>query len=321
MNKAPLVSIIIPTFNREKFISETLISLLSQTYTNWECIIVDDGSTDNTISVIESYCKKDDRFRLFKRDRKPKGAPTCRNIGIKESKGDYINFFDSDDIMHPEMLNKKVMPFIVNPKLNFTVCQTAHFSDNFDFQNISKYNILYPKLKDKYTLESFTIGDITFYTPGPLWKKSFLLKQDIYFREYQKVIQEWEFYIRLLLKDDKNYEAIDEPLVFYRSHNESITSQLIDRDEEVIISFWETRLHIFELLKKNGKLTEKIHNFYLVEAKSLIRSLALRRKLKLFLRIQKSYFNLNKKPNLFLYFISIISYFVFKKGDSFFKHV
>ena len=77
-----LVSIIIPTYNREHLIGETLNSIIAQTHTNWECIVVDDGSTDNTEEVLKNYKEKDKRFIFLKRpDNLPKGANTCRNIG------------------------------------------------------------------------------------------------------------------------------------------------------------------------------------------------------------------------------------------------
>lgn len=91
-----LVSIIIPVFNREKLISETLDSVVKQTYSNWECIIVDDGSIDNTVSIIKSYIKDDKRFSLHSRlnTEKIKGVSSCRNIGIIKAKGDLIVLFE-----------------------------------------------------------------------------------------------------------------------------------------------------------------------------------------------------------------------------------
>ena len=95
----PLVSIIIPTYNRAHFIGETLESVIAQTYENWECIVVDDGSTDYTDELMEYYCKKDTRIQYHHRpDIKPRGANACRNYGFGVSKGEYINWFDSDDL-------------------------------------------------------------------------------------------------------------------------------------------------------------------------------------------------------------------------------
>src|SRR5690554_6998972 len=105
----PLVSIIIPTYNRAHLIGETLDSVLAQTYQNWECIVVDDGSTDNTDEVMAEYMAKDSRFQYHHRpeDRLP-GGNAARNYGFEVSKGEYIQWFDSDDIMLQNFILDKV---------------------------------------------------------------------------------------------------------------------------------------------------------------------------------------------------------------------
>ena len=95
----PIVSIIIPVYNRPTLVAEALDSVLAQTNPNWECIVVDDGSTDNTWQVLEEYAKKDDRIRVYKRDREPKGANRCRNMGAELAKSNYLFFLDSDDLI------------------------------------------------------------------------------------------------------------------------------------------------------------------------------------------------------------------------------
>ncbi len=99
----PLISIIIPTYNRAQIIGETLDSIIAQNYTNWECIVVDDGSTDNTQEILQNYIAKDTRFQYHQRPKdKLKGPNSCRNYGFKLSKGEFINFFDSDDFLKPD---------------------------------------------------------------------------------------------------------------------------------------------------------------------------------------------------------------------------
>jgi glycosyltransferase involved in cell wall biosynthesis len=111
MNKH-IISIIIPTFNRAHLISETLDSIIAQTYTNWECIVVDDGSTDDNEKVLQEYILKDERFQYYQRpDLKPKGACSFRNYGFSLSKGEYVNWFDDDDIMHYDFLQSKLSKF------------------------------------------------------------------------------------------------------------------------------------------------------------------------------------------------------------------
>ncbi|MFY0599376.1 MAG: glycosyltransferase [Cyclobacteriaceae bacterium] len=104
----PLISVIIPVFNRETLIREAIESVLSQSYTNWECIVVDDGSTDGTKEVVKGLVKSSDKISFFERIREPKGAPTCRNIGIEHAKGNYLQFLDSDDVLLTDKLKNQV---------------------------------------------------------------------------------------------------------------------------------------------------------------------------------------------------------------------
>mgnify|MGYP001159700384 FL=1 len=100
-----LVSIIIPCFDREDLLPDTLESVLNQTYTNWECVIVDDHSADATPKIGKEYAARDGRIILVKRPlERPKGAASCRNIGLERTKGKFIQFLDSDDLLHPHKL-------------------------------------------------------------------------------------------------------------------------------------------------------------------------------------------------------------------------
>lgn len=115
MSDQPLVSVIIPTYNRAHLIGETLDSVLAQTYQNWECIIVDDGSSDNAEEVVRSYVKKDSRFKYYHRPEEHlSGGNGARNYGFKMSQGEYVNWFDSDDLMVPEKLEEQLKLLIEN---------------------------------------------------------------------------------------------------------------------------------------------------------------------------------------------------------------
>lgn len=103
MQNNPLVSIVIPTYNAEAFLEETLASVLAQTYTNWECIIVNDGSTDNSLSIAKKWKEKDTRFHIINKENE--GLSRARNTGIENAKANYIAFLDSDDIWMPQHLS------------------------------------------------------------------------------------------------------------------------------------------------------------------------------------------------------------------------
>jgi glycosyltransferase involved in cell wall biosynthesis len=102
-----LVSIIIPTYNRVHLLGQAIDSVLNQTYKEWECIVVDDGSIDHTEELLEFYLE-DHRIKFLKRESQPKGASHCRNIGLREAKGEYCMFLDSDDLLLPHCLESRI---------------------------------------------------------------------------------------------------------------------------------------------------------------------------------------------------------------------
>ena len=102
MKKNILISIVVPTYNNEKFLDKCVESILSQTYHEFELLIINDGSTDNTINVLQPYLKKDKRIKLH--NTKNKGVSSARNLGISKAKGEYICFIDSDDWVEKDYL-------------------------------------------------------------------------------------------------------------------------------------------------------------------------------------------------------------------------
>ena len=105
------VSIIMPCYNSEKFIKDAIESVLKQTYQNWELIIIDDNSTDNSTIIVESYKRKDFRIKLLKNSNNTRMPATPRNIGILSANGRYIAFLDSDDIWYPSKLENQIPLF------------------------------------------------------------------------------------------------------------------------------------------------------------------------------------------------------------------
>ena len=123
-----LVSIIMPNYNGEKFIAETIESVLNQTYTNWELLITDDCSTDNSVNIINSYADKDGRIKLLKNE-KNSGAAQARNVALKEAKGKWIAFLDSDDMWLPEKLEKQIA-FMTANGYKFSCTKYSHIDEN-----------------------------------------------------------------------------------------------------------------------------------------------------------------------------------------------
>lgn len=105
--EAELVSIIVPAYNSEDFIDETIDSVINQTYEKWELIIIDDCSTDATIDIINEYANKDSRIRLFEQE-KNMGTAVARNTAVKKARGEYLAFLDSDDLWKKDKLTKQL---------------------------------------------------------------------------------------------------------------------------------------------------------------------------------------------------------------------
>ncbi|MEH6535819.1 MAG: glycosyltransferase family 2 protein [Psychroserpens sp.] len=162
----PLVSIIIPTYNRDGVVQKAIESIITQSYSNWECIVIDDGSDDQTDISLDAYCKKDKRILFFNRNRLPKGAPTCRNIGLKHVKGDYVIFLDSDDYLLPFCLEQRVKNINKYHEFDFLVFPMGIKKNN----TIWKQEI--PQYEDY--LIPFLSANLLWQTMCPIWKVEFI---------------------------------------------------------------------------------------------------------------------------------------------------
>lgn len=156
INKKPLVSVITPSFNCEKSISNTIESVINQSFIDWEMIIVDDCSTDNSVDVINSYIEKDSRIKLIKRSWNA-GPAIARNIAIENALGRYIAFLDSDDQWFSNKLEKQIL-FMQEKNIEFSY--TAYNRYDFKGNHLGVYK---PKLKVDYNdmLKSNRIGCLT----------------------------------------------------------------------------------------------------------------------------------------------------------------
>jgi glycosyltransferase involved in cell wall biosynthesis len=213
----PKVSIIIPVFNREELVSETLKSIIDQTFSDWECILVDDGSTDNSLKIVQEFASSDPRIKVYSRpETLEKGAPSCRNFGYELSEGNYIQYFDSDDLMLKEMLQKKVDFLERNKDVSFVVAKMGDFNSTGRLPN-PEYQLKLPN----DNLWNFMRYRIFFLTPGPLFRKQFLDGFKIKFDASLDRRQEREFYTRIMLKNPE-YLTIEEVLCLRRIHDSSI---------------------------------------------------------------------------------------------------
>lgn len=240
MTNSPLVSIIIPTYNRAHLIGETLDSVLVQTYTNWECIVVDDGSTDNTAEVMIAYCATDARIQYYKRpEQRTKGGNACRNYGFELSKGQFINWFDSDDIYAPEALDTWLKAFdsatdvVVSPLQRFDHETKQHLGCN----SINKQPLI----------PAYLVGKVAWYTDGPMWRRQFLEQQTYLFDETIAIIQDWDFNLRMLYQKP-NIHFLDRAQIKYRVHGQSLQKRLSQLQLLYIAADFKVRKQHLDLL-------------------------------------------------------------------------
>jgi len=199
----PLVSIIIPNYNKAPYIRESIESALNQTYKNIEVIVVDDGSTDQSREIIKSFGKKIKAYFL-----PHKNANVARNFGFKKSKGEYIQFLDSDDIILPEKIEKQV-ELLEKTGGDMALCYWAHLTEKNELKNIKKI----PETFEKEQMLLWHIQGNLFICMSPLYKREFI--SSTFWDEKLRRAQDIDFHIKISLLYP-TAKTIPEVLAYYR---------------------------------------------------------------------------------------------------------
>ncbi|MDT0552281.1 glycosyltransferase family 2 protein [Urechidicola vernalis] len=187
----PLISVIIPTFNRAHVIRTTLDSVIAQSYENWECLVVDDGSSDETIEVLKEYHQIDERIKVyFRPSDRQKGANSCRNFGFEKSNGEYINWLDSDDLWHPNMLQFH-LNLMKGNEGKITVTQSSFF---YNEKELNKGRLWKENKKENLSMVGMIRFDIGWQTTSCLWLRELLPSKP--FDEDLLAAQEWLFHCK-----------------------------------------------------------------------------------------------------------------------------
>lgn len=212
MQSNSLISIITATYNSEKFIRQTINSVLSQTYKNWELIIVDDASSDGTISIINTFLQVQSKITLIENESN-QGAAISRNRAIEIAQGDFMAFLDGDDIWKP---NKLELQLAFIQKHNLAVCYSSY--DLMDEQGnlLEKTVRALPRLSYTKFLKSNYIGNLTgIYNAKVLGK--------IYAPNFRKR-QDWLLWLDAVKKSGQPALGIQESLAVYRLRKNSMSS-------------------------------------------------------------------------------------------------
>ena len=220
MNNNPKITIIIPVYNCEALIQHTLDSIVDQTFVNWECILVDDHSTDNVFLILKEYEKKDKRFKVFLRPLTiKKGANACRNYGFLQAKGSYIKWFDCDDIMLPNHL-ETAFHILVDNSLDFVVTDTLNF--NHETSEVIGKPFEFDKRNAIITAENLAFMKIGWITDDFLGTRAIV--ENIKFNEnIISLGDEYNFFIRLLHQPFKG-AFVNQIVTHRRVHKDSITN-------------------------------------------------------------------------------------------------
>jgi glycosyltransferase involved in cell wall biosynthesis len=255
MQREPLVSVIIPLYNRVDLIHETLQSVISQIYNNWEAVIVDDGSTDGSFELVQEIAKTEPRIKLFRREQEPKGAPACRNIGLIQSEGALILYLDSDDLLSKDGIKKITSIIDENPDYEAYVLQTGVFYD-VPYDTCRVWNYLAAKEND---LVRFLKEDPPWGTTATCWRRKTIEKLNG-FDQDALCYQDWELHIRALLSGVKIWKAPDSRNFItsfhriYKSGSHDISSNT--KKEKYLISKFET----YKKLHQKIEAIEPINN-------------------------------------------------------------
>lgn len=231
---SPLVSIIVPTYNSASYIKDALVSIINQTYQNWECIIIDDGSTDQTKEIVEPILISDDRFIYHYQVNQ--GLSKSRNIGIYLAKGEYIQFLDSDDVLFPEKLSISIEQYqkdgsnkvVYFTDFHFTKDKNPYELNDSIRKHYNNINDLLPIQFDRLYQEwdkSFIIPTHSFLLPVKIFGK-------IRYDERLKSKEDWDFYLTILKNETISFNSINYLGAGYR-----VSNQAMSRNNTVMVAY------------------------------------------------------------------------------------
>ena len=315
--KEPLVSIIIPVYNRQNFIEATVLSILDQTYCNWELILVDDGSIDSCKEICEDLARSDIRIRFFYRpkNRKP-GGNSARNYGFEKSNGDLINWFDSDDLMHSKFIEKKVEIFKESDKVELVLSKTIRFYKNNEEEYEKRTKL------SGHILEDFITKKLSWYLFDGMFKRSFLENKQL-FDENLLAGQDRDFYIRLFARELPKIKILDFYATYYRIHQDSISEKIYrEANIKMQVSHYNSLINQVEVLNECNLLGKNLKQHYLQELKkrlpAVIKSKA---SLSKYFKEVKKLSDLNKTTaeTWLKLFLAYFSFQIFGKGERFLK--
>ncbi|SDS69027.1 Glycosyltransferase involved in cell wall bisynthesis [Formosa sp. Hel1_31_208] len=303
----PLISIIIPVYNRSNLIGETLDSILVQTYPNWECIIVDDESTDDTCTVVHEYIQKDARFKLFSKPNKlPKGPSAARNYGYLKSQGDYINWFDSDDLMLANKLEIDI-EHLKSGDFDFTISQSSFFVT----AGVPKKVFWNPEIWSEDPVNDFIRKQIGWGVNSPLWKRESLERVQLTFDETLLTADDFKYHVQAL-QNGLQPIIIDKTLVNIREHSERLNEHSNKSPYKLLVYTYLIKNR--KALALNPKSIQYLNWHFLRYYSGIVKSKNFRLSFIMLLKCLGHAFKLKTKKKVFQLFCAGLIYYIFGIG-------
>jgi glycosyltransferase involved in cell wall biosynthesis len=246
MMQAPSVSVVVPCFNYGRFLGEALESVRVQTLREWECIVVDDGSTDDTAEIASSFAKLDTRFCCIRQEQRgPSGA---RNAGLRKARAPFIQFLDADDLLEADKLLRHSRFLAEHPEFSMVYGSMRYFTSGGTGQVQSRgrnrtqrdWMTMWPDTTEGFLLA--LVKGNTFPISAPLFRKA-ALDEVGYFDESLPSHEDWEFWLRFAFAG-KRFQGLDAPgtRTLVREHAESLSRRTV--------LMAETRLEVRRRIEK-----------------------------------------------------------------------
>jgi teichuronic acid biosynthesis glycosyltransferase TuaG len=249
----PSVSIIIGSFNAEKYIRETLDSVANQTFKSFEAIIVDDCSTDNTVRIIQEYCDQDTRFKLIKLESNSNLPAVPRNVGLKHACGEFIAFLDHDDIWTHKKIQRQISALQVNPHLDLVFSYLWSFKK----KSLLRGLILMPNpFKNKINYERLRTGNALMYSSVFARKKIIISLNGFDENPKLRAIEDYDLWLRVSQQYQIGY--ISEVHGYYRVTDSSASRSDMSLEK---YKYMDTFRNTRNLTKNKGliiRITKKI---------------------------------------------------------------
>lgn len=200
-DKHALLSIVMPFFNNREMVAEMIDSIVKNDYQEWELLAIDDGSEIEATDILRKRYENDGRINIIRRDHEPKGAQTCRNMGLEMSQGEYVVFFDSDDIVAPHCLKNRVEQIGLHPELDFMVFRsgTAIQKDGITVFDPTPTHLTFGYPINKDDMEAFCMRFLPFVVWNNIYRRKSLLDHNINWDTKLLSLQDSMFNLRCLL--------------------------------------------------------------------------------------------------------------------------